>query len=62
MQAPCFIFETLDKERVVLYCESHFETLPYKKSLEFLIDLALHTRDKEWFDELAYKLNFESQP
>lgn len=61
LQAPCFVFETLRHERVVLCCESEFEMVPYEGSLQFLIDLALQTRDREWFDELVYKLKYESE-
>lgn len=60
-QYPCFIFETEDNKRITLNCESQFVTLPYKSSIEFLINLALQTNDKIWFNELVYKLKYESE-
>lgn len=60
-QLPYFVFETPDKEQVVLPHDSCFETLPYRYSLEYLLNLALQTNDKEWFDELVYKLEYETQ-
>jgi hypothetical protein len=61
LQCPCYIFEHTGSKRVILTCDSHFTALPYKKSIEFLIDLALKTNDKIWFDELVFKLQYESQ-
>lgn len=60
-QRPCFVFETPDKEPVILPHDSCFETLPYIHSIRFLLNLALQTNDKEWFDELVYKLKYETQ-
>ncbi|WP_134699253.1 hypothetical protein [Ammoniphilus sp. YIM 78166] len=63
LQSPCFVFEEINQqqERIVLHKESQFETLPFKDSLQFLINLAIETKDREWFEDLTYKLCYESQ-
>lgn len=60
-QLPSYSFETLRKERLILSCDSQFSTLPYKGSLENLINIALQAGDKAWFEELVYKYKYESQ-
>lgn len=60
-QCPCYIFETFTKKRVVLNSDNQFTTLPFKGSIEFLISLALQTNDQAWFNELVFKLKYESQ-
>ncbi|TVY06941.1 IDEAL domain-containing protein [Paenibacillus cremeus] len=61
MQLPLFVFETLDRERVVASCETQFEALPHPESLRFMIDLALQTRDEAWFRELVHRLQQATQ-
>lgn len=61
MQLPFYVFETCQGERVILSNEFEFEALPFKESLRFLIQLSLATHDEEWFHELTYKLQYESQ-
>jgi uncharacterized protein YpiB (UPF0302 family) len=61
MQCPVYVFETAEQERVALTCESQFETIPFKASIHYLIDLALQTRDESWFRELVDRLKYASQ-
>lgn len=60
-QLPVFVFETENSEKIIAASEDDFEVLPYKASLLFLIDLAMDMKDAEWYEELVYKLKYESQ-
>ncbi|WP_164545755.1 IDEAL domain-containing protein [Paenibacillus albus] len=60
-QLPSYVFESPISNRIIVSSEDGFEVLPYKSSLLHLIDLALDLQDEKWFEELVYKLNYESQ-
>ncbi|GIQ71066.1 hypothetical protein DUZ99_03310 [Xylanibacillus composti] len=61
MQKPYFIFRSIDQKRVILDSDAGFCVLPYRGSLEFLIGLALQTKDREWFNELVYRWKHEAE-
>jgi hypothetical protein len=61
MQCPLYIFEAMDRHKVVLNSEFDFTMIPYKESLRFLIDLSIKTRDEVWFKELVDQLLHRSQ-
>lgn len=61
MQKPYFIFRNKDQKRVIVDSEAGFSVLPFRDSLEFLIGLALQTKDREWFNELVYRWKHEAE-
>ncbi|GEM_PF-2595593 len=61
MQKPYFIFRNAEQRRIILDSDSGFSVLPYRESLEYVIGLALQTKDKKWFDELVYRWKHEAE-
>lgn len=55
-----FTFSTLEGTRLTFKSDNDFEMLSPKDSIKDIIDIALDTKDKEWFNSLVHKLERES--
>lgn len=55
-----YTFKLSDGSRLTFMDENDFQTLPSEEGLKTLLDLALSTRDKEWFEEILFKMETES--
>ena len=51
-----YVFKLSDGKRVCFKDDTDFETLQSEADIKFLIDLALDTKDEDWFYELAFKI------
>lgn len=47
--------------KILVFDDTSFMLMPYTESIHYLIDLALDTMDKQWFDLLCYQLEHECE-
>lgn len=56
-----FYFENDNGETIRFTNDEEFISLMNENQIRDLVDIALVTMDKKWFEELTYKLEFESE-